>query len=84
MTPAHFFYYNFDMARPPKDPNLRMSIDLRIPVTPAQKRAISDAVADHPDGFAAWAREILLAAAAERVRSRKQPADKHGGNRRVS
>jgi hypothetical protein len=61
-----------------------MSNDLRIPVTLEQKRVIAEAVADYPAGFAAWARDLLLAAAMERIRSRKQPADNHGGNRRVS
>jgi hypothetical protein len=71
------------MARPPKDPHLRMNIDLRIPVTSEQKRLISQAMADHPAGFAAWARDLLLTAAAERIRNRKS-ADKHGGRRHVS
>lgn len=55
------------MARPPKDPSLRMDADLRIPVTAEQKRLILDAVADDPAGFAAWARAILLEAAKERM-----------------
>jgi hypothetical protein len=40
-----------------------MNIDLRIPVTAEQKQRIMEAVADEPDGFAAWAREVLLRAA---------------------
>jgi hypothetical protein len=44
-----------------------MSIDLRIPVTADQKRRIMEAVADEPDGFAAWAREVLLKAAQEKT-----------------
>lgn len=55
------------MARPPKEPHLRMNIDLRIPVTAEQKQKIMQAVADEPAGFAAWAREVLLRAAAERT-----------------
>jgi hypothetical protein len=51
------------MGRPPKNPRLRMNIDLRIPVTAEQKQRIMEAVADEPDGFAAWAREVLLRAA---------------------
>ena len=54
------------MARPPKQPHLRMSIDLRIPVTAEQKQKIMDAVADEPAGFAAWARQVLLRAAEKR------------------
>jgi hypothetical protein len=47
-----------------------MSIDLRIPVTAEQKQLIQEAVADDPDGFAAWAREILLTAAQARISKR--------------
>lgn len=42
-----------------------MSVDLRIPVTQEQKQVIMDAVADDPEGFAAWARQILLEAASQ-------------------
>jgi hypothetical protein len=48
-----------------------MSIDLRIPVTADQKKRIMDAIADEPNGFAAWARAVLLRAAAERQTERK-------------
>jgi hypothetical protein len=48
------------MARPPKDPSLRMDTDIRIPVTIDQKQLILDAIADDPNGLAAWAREVLL------------------------
>jgi hypothetical protein len=44
-----------------------MNIDLRIPVTADQKRRIMEAVADEPGGFAAWAREVLLRAAEEKI-----------------
>jgi hypothetical protein len=64
----HFFCYVFGMARPLKNPRLRMDIDLRIPVTADQKRRIMDAVADEPGGFAAWAREVLLRAAQAKTR----------------
>lgn len=60
------------MARPPKNPRLRMDIDLRIPVTVDQKRRIMEAVADEPGGFAAWARQVLLEAAEEKRASRIQ------------
>jgi hypothetical protein len=55
------------MARPLKEPHLRMSIDLRIPVTAEQKKAIMESVADEPAGFAAWARAVLLEAAEKRL-----------------
>jgi hypothetical protein len=55
------------MGRPQKDPKLRMSIDLRIPVTAEQKRRIMEAIADEPAGFAAWARQVLLQAAQKRM-----------------
>jgi hypothetical protein len=60
---SHFLDYNKGMARPTKDPKLRMETDLRIPVTADQKRVISDAVRDEPAGMAAWARSVLLDAA---------------------
>jgi hypothetical protein len=50
---------------------MRMDTDIRIPVTAAQKRAISQAVADEPGGLAAWAREILLQAAERKLRRQK-------------
>jgi hypothetical protein len=40
-----------------------MNTDLRIPVTPEQKQLIAKAIADEPDGLAAWARQVLLGAA---------------------
>jgi hypothetical protein len=62
-----------------------MNTDLRIPVTADQKLAIMSAVADEPGGFAAWARDVLLKAAAERIALRPKMADgKPRGNRRVS
>jgi hypothetical protein len=42
-----------------------MNTHLRIPVTAEQKRLIAEAVADAPTGLAAWAREILVQAAAD-------------------
>ncbi len=62
------------MARPKKDPRLRMAVDLRIPLTSDQKQTIADATTDEPAGLAAWAREILLAAAQERIK--KKPKGK--------
>jgi len=51
-----------------------MNTDLRIPVTAEQKRLIGEAVADDPRGLAAWAREVLLSAAAE-VTALPRPAN---------
>jgi hypothetical protein len=59
------------MARPPKDPRLRMDTDLRIPVTSEQKKFITDAASDEPNGFAAWARNVLLQAAKNRGKKNK-------------
>jgi hypothetical protein len=58
------------MARPPKDPKLRMNVDLRIPVTPEQKQEIMKATEAEPAGFAAWAREVLLQAARKKAKSK--------------
>lgn len=58
------------MGRPPKDPNLRMDTDLRIPVTTEQKDQIMQAIADEPAGLAAWARAVLLQAAQDRINNK--------------
>lgn len=44
-----------------------MDTDLRIPLTTEQKELIDEATRDEPDGKAAWARAILLAAAKKRI-----------------
>jgi len=69
---ADYFYYSNGMARPLKDPKLRMSIDLRIPVTAGQKQVLQQAGADYPPGLAAWARQVLLQPAQKRLRPRGQ------------
>jgi len=56
------------MPRPPKDPNLRMDVDLRIPVTREQKEKISMAVSLDQMEFAQWARDILIRAAERRIK----------------
>jgi hypothetical protein len=58
-----FFDYIYCMARPKKDPAMRMDTDLRIPLTNEQKALIDEAVATDPEGKASWARAILLRAA---------------------
>lgn len=50
-----------------------MSTHLRVPVTDEQKKIIMDAIADEPNGFAAWAREVLLQAARGRLAGSKPP-----------
>jgi len=55
------------MARPPKDPSDRKSVDLRIPVTEEQKKLIADAASADQADVAAWVRPILLMAAEERL-----------------
>lgn len=44
-----------------------MDTDLRIPLTSDQKAMIDEATADEPEGKAAWARGILLAAAKKKL-----------------
>jgi hypothetical protein len=44
-----------------------MDTDLRIPLTSEQKALIDEATKDEPEGKAAWARAILLAAARKRI-----------------
>ena len=55
------------MGRPRKNPANVMSTDLRIPVTAEQKALIIGAAENHPEGFAAWARAILLQAASDEI-----------------
>jgi hypothetical protein len=55
------------MARPPKKPELRMDKDLRIPVTIDQHRTVSRAAEAAGKDMAAWAREVLLKAAARQL-----------------
>jgi hypothetical protein len=65
------------MARPKKDPALRMDTDIRVPVTAEQKTLISDATRDEPEGMAAWARSVLTDAA------RRKLAQKNGKKHRT-
>lgn len=51
------------MARPLKNPSLRMNKDLRIPVTAEQRDMVNRAAEVAESDMAAWARPILLAAA---------------------
>ncbi len=51
------------MARPRKDRSERKSVDLRVPLTEAQKDMISQAARLDDVDMAAWARPILLEAA---------------------
>lgn len=55
------------MARPRKYGELPMDTDLRIPLTSEQKTLIDEATADEPEGKAAWARALILAAARRKV-----------------
>lgn len=48
-------------GRPPKSPQQRREADIRIPVTTEEKKIIQSATENGE--LAAWAREILLAAA---------------------
>ena len=58
------------MGRPRKDGRLLMDTDLRIPMTSEQKQLLDDATLDEPEGKAAWARAILLAAARRQLAGR--------------
>jgi hypothetical protein len=63
------------MARPKKDPALRMDTDLRIPLTNEQKALIDEASAIDPEGKASWARAILLRAARSLLAKTKDKKD---------
>jgi hypothetical protein len=67
LTFSDLFGYNYDMGRPRKDPSMRMDTDLRVPLTAEQKAIIDEATADQPEGKAAWARTLLLAAAMRKL-----------------
>jgi hypothetical protein len=58
------------MARPPKDPAMRMDVDLRIPVTHEQKMLISKAAGAEQSDMASWARGVLVKVAKERMKSK--------------
>jgi hypothetical protein len=47
-----------------------MDTDLRIPMTSEQKTLVMDATKDEPEGMAAWARAVLLAAAKKKLTSK--------------
>jgi len=62
-----FYCYSYNMPRPPKDPSLRMSVDLRIPVTAAQKELVFQAAALSGNDLAAWVRPVILRLARKEV-----------------
>lgn len=55
------------MGKRLKPAHLRMDTDLRIPVTAEQKALIVEATGDEPEGMAAWARQVLLNAAKQKL-----------------
>jgi len=55
------------MARPPKDPSERKSVDLRIPLTEDQKKLVAKAASADQADVAAWVRPIVLLAAQKRL-----------------
>jgi hypothetical protein len=55
------------MPRPRKNKGDRKSVDLRVPLTEAQKERIAQAAKLDDVDMAAWARPILLRAAEERI-----------------
>jgi hypothetical protein len=67
-------YHNIPMARPHKDKQLLMNIQLRIMVTAEQKRLIDEAVALEDGEFAAWARPVLLEAAKRKITKGRRDA----------
>lgn len=59
------------MARPPKDPADRKTVDVRIPLTEEQKKLVLDAAEADGADVAAWIRPILLSAASDRLKREK-------------
>jgi len=66
-----FYGYIYGMARPPKDPSDRKTVDVRVPMTEDQKKLVAEAAAADQADVAAWARPILLNAA--KARTAKRP-----------
>jgi hypothetical protein len=71
LTATVFSDYNSRMGRPRKYGDLPMDTDMRVPLTSDQKALLDDATADEPEGKAAWARAILLAAAKRKLAKNK-------------
>jgi hypothetical protein len=69
----NFYCYNNSMARPKKDPALRMDLDLRIPVTAEQKAVIAKAAGLNQADVATWVRPILMRAAMNQLARPKKP-----------
>jgi uncharacterized protein (DUF1778 family) len=55
------------MGRPPKEPRLRMTDSIRLPLTADQKRTIEEAAALDQTDVTAWIRPILMEAARKRI-----------------
>jgi hypothetical protein len=73
-------YYHTPMPRPRKNGRMRMDTDLRIPVTREQKELIASATEDEPEGLAAWARAVLLAAAKKKAAKRAASGSDESGS----
>lgn len=67
------------MARPTKDPSERKTADLRIPLTPAQKQTVTDAMAIDGREYAGWARELILAEAQRLLDAQPKTTKKRSG-----
>jgi hypothetical protein len=74
---AEFVVYTNGMARPKKDPALRMDTDIRVPMTGEQKALINEATADEAQGMAAWVRGVLIDAAKRKL-AKDRSKKKHG------
>lgn len=57
-------------GRPTKPKSQRKDVDLRIPVTPAQKARVMEAALMAGGDMASWARPILLQAAEDQLKKR--------------
>jgi hypothetical protein len=60
------------MARPPKDPSERKTVDIRIPMTEEQKKTVLEAAANDQADVATWARPILLGIAQDKLNERSK------------
>lgn len=55
------------VGRPPKPPNERRDKPLRIRLSPGERALLDQAAAQAGQGTSAWAREVLLAVAAQKA-----------------
>jgi len=67
------------MGRPKKPDHLKMTTDLRIPMTPEQKSIVDAVTCSEPMGMASWVRTVILEAAQTELQKRDAEKKKAKG-----